>query len=462
MKRAIILSALALTGLWAEAQSLSLDQCRQKALEHNKTLESAKIKLEQTRFDSQSYRANFFPKINLMAADLYSTAHGSLGIDGFQLPIKKLDPATGTYNYDVTVLPDGNYVYNSYTDVPPISEQWKVKNIFSGGISILEPVYSGGKVSTAYRMSKTGVGMAQENIRLTESEVLVNTDEAYILAVKAKELGEVAKSYQSLLAEVRKNVEGAVAHGMATRNDLMKVQVKQNEAELSIRKAENGYRLALMNLCRMIGMPLDSKIDVEKLAVDDAETFKPSAADISSRPEYSILQSKTDLARDNVKITRSDLLPTVAVGASYSYINGLEFAGKKLVDGGSAAVGIAVTVPIDVFGGTTSKVRSAKAAHQIALLEQQELNEKMQLEVAQCANNVDEAVIEMNICRQSVAQAEENVKMSQRQYQVGLEPLSDYLESQALWQNASADLVQARCLYLLSKTKYMKAIGALK
>ena len=127
---------------------------------------------------------------------------------------------------------------------------------------MMEPIYAGGKISTAYEMSKLGVNMATENIRLTESEVIVKTHEAYYLAVKAKEMGEVTRAYKTLLDELKKNVEGAFRHGMSTRNDIMKVQVKQNEAELAIQKADNNYQLALMNLCHIIGLPLTSEVGV--------------------------------------------------------------------------------------------------------------------------------------------------------------------------------------------------------
>lgn len=442
------------------AQTLSLDACRQKALEHNKSLSSAKAKLEQTKFDMKSYKANFFPQMNLMALDLYSTAKGDIGIDPFQIPIKKLDMATGTFNYDVTVLPDGSYVPNTLLDFPGMKEEWKVKNFWAAGVTLMEPLYAGGKISTAYNMSKVGVSMATENIRLTESEVLVSTDEAYFLAIKAKQLGEVAQSYKALLVELRKNVENAFKHGMATRNDVMKVQVKLNEAELSIQKAENGYRLACMNLCHVIGMPLDSKIDVDDSCINSSsESVSYAASDISARPEHAILEGKTELARQNVKLAKSDILPNVMAGATYTYANGLELAGKKLFDSGSASVGVMVKVPIDIFGGGTNKVRSAKAAYQIAQLEQEDLNEKMLLELAQCTNIMNESLTELNLCITSLDQAEENMRLSKQQYEVGLEPLTSYLESQALWQQAASNLVQARCQHQLSQMKYKKAAG---
>lgn len=442
---------------------LSLQECREKALSHNRTLSAAKTKLSQTEFDMKSYKANFFPQMSLMATDFYSTASGDFTISGGHLPIYKYVEAAGQYVPDVTINPDGSYKFNSYADFPDQKMDWKLKNVFVGAVQLMQPIYSGGKISTAYNMSKLGVSMATENIRLTESEVLVKTDEAYYLAIKARELGGVARSYKTLLEELKKNVEAAFRHGLKTRNDIMKVQVKLNEAELSIQKADNAYRLALMNLCHIIGMPLDSEISVDASAVSFVEgsSAGSSVADITARPEYSILEKKTELARQNIKLTKSSSLPTVVAGAAYTYANGGELAGKRLIDNGSATVGVSVNVPISVFGGESNKVRSAKAAYQIAQLEQQDMNEKMQLELAQSANAVSEAETELALCETSLQQAAENMKLSKQQYEVGFEPLSDYLETQALWQQANANLVQARCQLQLAKIKYKKASGGM-
>ena len=82
------------------------------------------------------------------------------------------------------------------------------------------------------------------NETLTATEVILKTDQAYALVVKAKEMKTVADTYHAVLAELQKNVESAYKHGLKPQNDVLKVQVKLNESELGIRKAENALRLA--------------------------------------------------------------------------------------------------------------------------------------------------------------------------------------------------------------------------
>ena len=265
-----------------------------------------------------------------------------------------------------------------------------------------------------------------------------------------------------MLNELKKNVEAAFRHGMSTRNDIMKVQVKLNEAELNIQKTDNGYRLACMNLCHITGLPLDSQINVESSGTDSTETVSVELDAVNSRPEAAILEYKTELAYQKVKLTKSDYLPNVAMGATFTYANGGELAGKRLLDDGTMSVGVAVKVPLDFFGGVGNKVRSAKAAYQVAQLEEQDLVEQMQLELSQCRNMYEEALKEQNICKFALEQASENMRLSKQQYEVGTEPLSDYLEAQAMWQQCYADVVNARCQRMLTYIRLLKASGVLR
>ena len=101
----------------------------------------------------------------------------------------------------------------------------------------------GGKIQAAYRMSVLGNEMAQINETLTATQVIVKTDDAYASMVKAQEMKKVAEKYQTVLTELLNNVESAHRHGLKPRNDVLKVQVKLNESELAVRKADNALRL---------------------------------------------------------------------------------------------------------------------------------------------------------------------------------------------------------------------------
>lgn len=466
MKNIFYILELVIVGLFvssiSNAQTLTPEQCRKLALENNRQIKQAQLTKEKQTFDTKTYKSNFYPRINAFAADLYSTAKGSFTMNGGNLPIFELNSAVGQYVPKAITGADGRPIYTEYAYFPDQELELKVKNILMAGVTLTQPIFMGGKITTAYRMSQIGEQMASLNKSLTEDQVIVETDEAYALVIKAKEMINVANKYKDLLTELNKNVESAVRHGMKTRNDQMKVQVKINEADLNILKAENGFKLAKMNLCHVIGLPITQDIDVICAKGTDSPTLMSQSSDyysIDNRYEYEILNKKVELADNEVKLTKSDYLPNVVVMGGVSYTNGLELAGEKLMNGVQGSVGIGVKIPIVTFGENTNKLRSAKAKAQIARLEQDDLNEKMRLELQQAINNMNEAKQELLLTENALKQNDENVRLARQQYDVGYEPLSDLLEAQALWQQASANRVEAECQYRICQLKVLKASG---
>ena len=444
--------------------TLTLEQCREKALEYNKSLAGAKLQIEKQKADLKAMRTNFLPNFKAYAADFYNTGKLTITPDFANMFASGLANMNNVMAQMAAVpqyapLVDGLKSISEGFSLPADMFEFKIGNVFGAGISLIEPLYMGGKITAGYKMNRIGVQMAHSKARLTEQEILVSTDEAYLLCIRAKEMGNVARSYKALLDELRRNIDSAVRHGMRTNNDAMKVQVKQNEAELNILKADNAYRLAQMNLAQIVGLPLADPIEVSTDGLYLPTVLPTDSTDISRRPEYDLLSEKTELARLELKLTRSDFLPSLSLFAGYSYLNGMKLMGEKLFDNGSATVGILLQVPLFHFGEGTHKLRSARAAYQIAQLEQEELSEKMQLELLQATNRLQEARLELSITTKSVEQAAENLRLSRKQYEVGTEPLSDYLEAQTLWQQANASAVDARCNYLLAYTKYLKARG---
>ena len=180
-------------------------------------------------------------------------------------------------------------------------------------------------------------------------------------------------------------------------------------------------------------------------------------SDITARPEYGILNKQIAIAEQEVKLNRSELLPRIGVRGSYDYLHGLEVNDETLMKKGAFSVFLNVSVPLFHFGERTNKVKLEQAR-----LEQENVNEKMLLELMQAANNLDEARLETELSERSLEQAEENMKVSGKQYEVGLETLSDYLEAQVLWQQAYQTKVDAHFQLYVNYVAYLKAAGQLQ
>ena len=92
MKKEFLVAVSVLFGMAASLsvsaqEKLSLKQCREMALKYNKEMAAADKQTEAARLLSLSYKANFFPNFTASGTGLYSTADGSLGIRGGNLPV---------------------------------------------------------------------------------------------------------------------------------------------------------------------------------------------------------------------------------------------------------------------------------------------------------------------------------------------------------------------------------------
>ncbi len=443
----ILALALLASAQLSAQETLNIKQCREMALQNNKQINASDKKIAIADLQIKSMKGNFLPDISVMGNAHFSTMKGDLSD---RIKIGDMTQMLNTF-LTMSGLP---------MTIPAPDLTYNLHQLYQAGVIVKQPIYMGGKITAGYKMYQLKKEALLASHSLTESEVIVQTDDAYAKLVKASELEKVAKQYNELLLELQRNVQSAVKHGMATQNDLLKVKVKLNESELQMRKAQNGIRLATMNLCHYIGKPLTSEIKV--VSEYPTVNYQPSnTQDISARPEYQMLSKKVEVAQQNVKLVRSELLPKVSVIGTANYFYGGEFSNKTILDNKALGGLVNVTIPIFHFGERINKLKAAKLEYEQAQIEQNDLNEKMTLELAQCANKLDEAKLEAELADKSLEQAAENMRMSKKSYDVGMETLSNYLEAQTLWQKAYETKVESYFQLYLNYIAYQKAQGTL-
>ncbi|MDR1273783.1 MAG: TolC family protein [Odoribacteraceae bacterium] len=454
--------ALLFCSLGAAAQRpLTLDTCRAMALDNNREGAIAREKSRQLGFLRASARANFFPSLSASAFYARTGLRAREEIRGdfisrfVQNGWQDLNPGTP--------LPPGVEGVLQRLDgyLPAIPLDLRVRDTYAGGLLLRQPLYMGGKVRAGYNMAKIGQEMAGCNERLTRADVIVRSDEAFWLCVKAREMVALALAYRESVREFLERVENARELGLRGRNDLLKVQVQLNDAELSLLRARNGRRLADMNLCRVTGLPVDSEIEVEGRFPDDSPVPLLPAPPAEERPEYALLSKMIDLKEEEVKLTRADFLPNIGVQGTYGYLNGVELNGKRLFDKTSFAALLSVSVPVFHWNEGRNKIRAARSEREIASLQRDEAKDMLAMETTLARQAVEESRAEIALARRALAQAEENLKVSGDQYELGLETISDHLAARALCLKARANLVEAQANLHLNETRYLKATDKL-
>lgn len=469
-KHNILALILAFCSVWlASGQTLTLDSCRARALAHNRNVAMAAETAEKARHTVAAMRTNYFPKIAAGGAYLYSNSSLNYTLSGGYLPT--YSPLLGNsvlypnLLYDgggnIVMGEDGNPVFTSYAYMPDVNFNVKLSGTYYANVSLDQPIYWGGKITAGYRMAKIGAQMADLNEAKTEQEVLLNVEEAYWNCVRAKELQVTAEQYMATVEEFYRTAQDAVKVDMASTNDLNKVQVKLSEARLQVAKVANARKVAAMNLCQQMGMPLYSEIDVETSDSFD-EIPVPTDVDLSNRAEYELLCRNAELKKEEVALTRSDYLPQVGVKAMYGYGNGIRVNDSKMMDKMMFGGVLSVNIPITHWGEGAHKTKAAKNDQSAAELQRDEMAEKMLLEVQLYRNALEEAQLKLTLCEETVAQTAESHRIMTNRYNQGLETTAAFLESQTTDQKARTDLVEARADLHIARSRLLKALGLLQ
>ncbi|MDR2765655.1 MAG: TolC family protein [Tannerella sp.] len=446
-------------GMSMKAQSrLTLDSCRTLALDNNRQAKSAHMQLRKAAYEVNAYRANFLPRIFAQGIYLFSSSDYRYRK---QYPLVDTDALTGAMNR--TPMPDwekqfwGQFFSRANVDL----DIWlKPHNMSLAGVRFEQPVYLGGKITAAYKMAKIGRQMAQLNIARSDAEIILKTDQAYWEYVKIRELRLAAQQYREAVRRVVDDAGHGVEMGAVSENDRMKAQVKLGEAQVLVREAENGLRLAQMNLCMTVGLNLFDAVEPADTLPDALPATLPEdIPDVSVRAEYALLRKELELKKEQVNLVRSEFMPQLTLGGGYNYLNGVFINDSKLFDKPSFSAMVSLKIPLTQWIEGSNRVHSARADVSLAEYRMQESADLLQMEMVKAWNTWDEALLKTSLARDEYLQTQENLRVVKDRYELGMETVSGLLEAQALWQEAWSKYIEARARLRIAETDYFRTAG---
>lgn len=472
IKHILILMLLALTGETICLEVIDIDLFRHRALQNSEDVTIAEKKIEQSVYKKKEQFSNYFPKLAASGSYLHLADKINRSTDEMYLPTSNFNPTSGQLEPNLLLDADGKPIYdasgnpvlNSYAFIPAQDFSLNLRNVFQYGISLEQPIFLGGKIISANQMAAIGEKISTIDLKEKHQQILLDADMKYWRYVAVSEQVKVARAYVQLVDSLLTQVTGAVEAGLAHRNQLLKVQVKRNQASLKLEQAQNGQELLRMALCQMMGMDLDKQLLVSDslVQITSHDLQKMHKGTPQKRADYQMLEQVIDLKKSNVDLVRSDFLPQIGLKASYSFLEGIKLNNNEILNvNGSASVMLSVNVPIFRWGEGYHKVKAAKMEEAIAVHSLQKYKKMMTLEIEQAFLNVKEAYSRYYSSKSNLEQANENLELSRDGYEVGLELLTDYLEAQAQWQSAYADFIDASVDCKIKESIHRKATGQL-
>lgn len=495
MKYKLLILALTTLATSAQAQqTLTLDSCRAMALRNNKTLSASRLQLDMARYNKKAAKTKYLPHISALGGyELTSREISLLSKDQKSALANAGTNTTGALHNDIAgaltnlaqqgiLTPEQasnlggmfgqvgskigeavNHVGQNIVD----AFRTDTRQMYALSVMLTQPIYMGGAIIAANRMADIGEEMAQNNIEASTQNTLHSIDQAYWTVVSVHHKKQLAESYLAVVKKLNDDVSKMIHEGVATRADGLKVDVKVNEAEMSLTQAENGLALAKMLLCQLCGMDVDSDIT---LADENADNIVEQADDaqadravaMENRPELKLLQNSADMSRQATKLVRAAYLPQVLLTGGYVATNPNVFNGFERKLSGMWNVGVMVRVPLWNWMEGTYKVRASRIATTIVELERDDIREKIDLQVSQSQFKVKEANRRLAMATKNVENAEENLRCANLGFKEGVIPTTDVMAAQTAWVQAQSQKIDAEVDVKMSQVNLKKALGVLQ
>ena len=284
--------------------------------------------------------------------------------------------------------------------------------------------------------------------------------------VSLKHKQRLAESYLELVKKLSADVNKMIEEGVATRSDGLSVEVKVNEAEMTLTKVNDGLVLAKMLLCQTIGLPVNETViladeDSENIAVVELEPRLDVETAVQNRPELKMLEDGVALSKQVTNVLKAGNLPMVALTGGYAVTNPSLFNGFERKFRGFWNVGVMVRVPIWNWGDVMYKVRASKGATSMANLQLAEAREMIELQVNQNTFKVGEANKKLLMAQTNIQRADENLRTANLGFREGVISPTTVMEAQTAWLQAQSQKIDAEIDVKLSQVELQKAQGTL-
>ena len=440
-----ILSIIALgCSISVSAQTYTLEQLKDAALRNNITVRNAQRSVEAAQQQRKEAFTKYFP--NVSGTGLWFNANKGMAQTTVN-PSEIISPEIGASLAQI-FPPEALAALAN-----PISISM-MKNGTIGSLMALQPVFAGGQIINGNKLAKVGEDVSRLQLQLSENEVEKTTEQYFWQLASLQEKMKTINAVDTLLADIHKDVDVAVRAGVAMRNDLLQVQLRQNDVESQRLKLQNGISIVRMLLAQYCGLDqTEFTLDYQTELSAPLPQKQDHSQALLGTAEYQLLGKQVEATSLQKKMTVGQNLPSVAVGAGYNYHNLLEN------DHTFGMVFATVSVPITDWWGGSHAIKRKKIEYQKAVDEQHDKAQLLQIRMQNAWNNVEEARQQLDIAKRSIEQAEENLRLNRNFYRAGTSKMSDLLEAQLLYQQSLDRRTDAYADYQNKLLEYRQATG---
>lgn len=428
----VILLAFAFPPVPLTAQTLSLDQTIQLALQNNDKIRQYHEKVEQKKYAEREAWGNFLPSLKLQAS--YNHLNDPLMID--LSPIRSAMITMQANNQvefaNVYSLLQGQgaltsqerlALYNQYAAglnslLPPFQEIFKNQDYRTATLIGVQPLFMGGKLAAAKKFATAEKHAAESELIKIRNEIVQEATNNYLAIVL---LQQAVKTRQDVLTGMKQHQEDAqhlYDQGLIARYNLLRAEVAVADADRNLFDEQNRLDLAKVALRHTLALPDDAPVEAA-----DSLTYHPVADTLQSftalasagQPILQMVAEKKKAASQKFAVERSEFLPQLVGFGKYElYDHDLSALEPRWVVG--------IQLNMSIFNGFKdyNRLLSAKSLQREVAALEIDVRRQIDLWLNKSYRDMRNAETRYKKLGVSTELADESVRLNEKRFQTGL------------------------------------------
>ena len=325
-----------------------------------------------------------------------------------------------------------------------------------------QTIYAGGAIDAGIKMAELSVEQASLGMALNEQNQRFVALSQYLDLQKITHRQQVLESNIALTQKLIDNIREKHEQGVALKNDITRYELQMETLRLNLVKLQNTRSILNHQLCNTLGISNTEIIEPTNDAATtlfnkEGETHWQEAA-TAVNPQLQMAGVNEQMAKQQVKLAKSELLPKVAIVAQNNFNGPITFelppVDKNL---NIWYVGVGVQYSLSSLFKSNKKLSQARLQHQAATEQKAVAAEQLNNQVQAAYTNYLQSYIELETQQKSVQLAQENYQVVNDRYLNQLALITDMIDASNMKLDAELSEADARIniAYAYYKMKFI-------
>ena len=337
------------------------------------------------------------------------------------------------------------------------------ENTYAWSTTLTQPLFTGFRLSSAFRLADLGVDLAETQVRLAVLDVSLAVKEAFFDYLRAQKNEEVAQQALTRLTSHLKVAEEYHDVGNIPVNDVLKVRVQLAEAQQQAVYANNTTNMARSRLNTLLGLPVRGPLEVEDILGfhEVPVTYEQAlAAARTRRPELKALDLRLSQADQSIINAQSYYFPQLSLQGAYTFTNEKpEMGDSDIYDPSGWHVITRLDWSLWEWGRTSSQVGQRRAQKRRVENARREAEEQVDLQVQQYHLALQDSSKNIATAKAAIISASENFRITLERFKEQMATNTEVLDAQTLLTQANNNYFNALASYNLAEARLLRTMG---